>query len=73
MAEHREGLQEVTLDDACDECSRPMELTGDSLCRTCHEADEARWTCIVCGGRTIFANERCSDACEEEYARWPEP
>lgn len=60
--------REIDLEDACDECGRPMEMTGDSLCEFCHRAEEERLKCI-CGKRVIFANDYCSDACEE-YADW---
>lgn len=57
------GQSVVELLDNCDECGRPMELTGDSLCGPCHRDDERRFQCI-CGKRTIFANDFCSDECE---------
>jgi len=60
--------------DNCDECGRPMPLTGDQVCRSCHEADEARRTCIVCSEPKVFLDdETCSDACDAELAKWPEP
>jgi len=56
-------------EDHCDECRRPMELTGDSLCVVCARIEDERHRCI-CGARTIFANDFCSDACEEFDRPW---
>jgi hypothetical protein len=67
----------TTLDDncdECDECARPMLLTGNSLCDSCHEWDLRRLTCIVCGGPKVFLDdETCSDRCDLELEGWPEP
>jgi hypothetical protein len=64
----------MSATDRCDDCARPMPLTGESLCRSCHAEDERRRTCIVCRGPKVFLDdETCSDLCDAALATWPEP
>lgn len=64
----------VHLGDYCDDCGRPMPLTGSALCLSCEEAERERLTCIVCGGPKRFLDDQtCSDACDATYDEWPEP